>query len=84
MTAEKLDEADALQGQYGKSESINQSINLSLSPNLRFFARSGPPFVIRSVLIRLGCSGLQMVDLSERENGVWGRERGDRANREYL
>ena len=24
MTAEKLDEADALQGQYGKSESINQ------------------------------------------------------------
>jgi len=25
MTAEKLDEADALQGQYGKSESINQS-----------------------------------------------------------
>jgi len=27
MTAEKLDEADALQGQYGKSESINQSIN---------------------------------------------------------
>jgi len=29
MTAEKLDEADALQGQYGKSESINQSINQS-------------------------------------------------------
>jgi len=26
MTAEKLDEADALQGQYGKSESINQSL----------------------------------------------------------
>jgi len=26
MTAEKLDEADALQGQYGKSESINQSV----------------------------------------------------------
>jgi len=26
MTAEKLDEADALQGQYGKSESINQAI----------------------------------------------------------
>ena len=25
MTAEKLDEADALHGQYGKSESINQS-----------------------------------------------------------
>jgi len=25
MTAEKLDEADALQGQYGKSEPINQS-----------------------------------------------------------
>ena len=23
-----------------------------------------------------------MVDLSERENGVWGRERGDRANTE--
>jgi len=28
MTAEKLDEADALQGQYGKSEPINQSISL--------------------------------------------------------
>jgi len=28
MTARKLDEADALQGQYGKSESINQSITL--------------------------------------------------------
>jgi len=26
MTAEKLDEADALHGQYGKSESINQSL----------------------------------------------------------
>jgi len=24
-----------------------------------------------------------MVDLSERKNGVWGRERGDRANSEY-
>jgi len=23
-----------------------------------------------------------MVDLSEQENGVWGRERGDRANTE--
>jgi len=23
-----------------------------------------------------------MVDLSERENGLWGRERGDRANTE--
>jgi len=26
--------------------------------------------------------GLQMVDLSERENGVWKRERGDHANAE--
>jgi len=24
-----------------------------------------------------------MVDLSERGNGLWGRERGDRANIEY-
>jgi len=49
-------------------------------PQLRYFARTGPPFVIRSVLIGWGCPGLQMVDLSERENGLWGRERGDRAN----
>jgi len=34
MTAEKLDEADALQGQYGKSESINQSINQSINLSL--------------------------------------------------
>ena len=52
-------------------------------PKLRYFARSGPPFVIRSVFIGWGCPGLQMVDLSERENGLWGRERGDRANIEY-
>jgi len=62
----------------------------SLSPKLCFFllflmifcplfARSGPPFVIRSVLIGSGSPGLQMVHLSERENGVWGRERGYRA-----
>jgi len=49
-------------------------------PKLRYFARSGPPFVIRSVLIGWGCLGLQMV---ERENGLSGRERGDRANIEY-
>jgi len=48
----------------------------SLSPKVRYFARSGPPFVIRSVLIGWGCPGLQMVDLSERENGLWG-ERGE-------
>jgi len=54
----------------------------SLSPKLRYFARSGPPFVIRSVLIGWGCPGLQLVDLSERENGLWGRERGDRADTE--
>jgi len=53
-----------------------------LSPKLHYFARSGPPFVIRSVLIEWGYPGLQMVDLSERENGLWGRERGDRANTE--
>jgi len=53
----------------------------SLSPKLRYFARSGPPFVIRSVLIRWGWLGLQILDLSERENGLWGRERGDCANR---
>ena len=57
---------------------------LSLSPvNSVFFARSGRPFVIQSVLIGWGCSGLQMVNLSGRENGVWGRERGNRANTEY-
>ena len=55
----------------------------SLFPKLRYFALSDPPFVIRSVLIGWGCPGLQMVDLSERENGLWGRERGDRANIEY-
>jgi len=54
----------------------------SLPLKLCFFARSGPPFVIRSVLIGWGCPGLQIVDLSERENGFWGRERGDRANTE--
>ena len=53
---------------------------LSLSPKLRFFTRSGPSFVIRSVLIGWGCLGSQMVDLSERENGVWRKERADRAN----
>ena len=56
----------------------------SLSHKLCFFARSGPPFVIRSVLIGWGCSGFQMVDLSERENRLWGRERGDRANTELV
>ena len=56
---------------------------LSLCPKPRFFARSGPPFVIQSDLIELGCPRLQMVDLSERENGVWRTERGDRANTEY-
>jgi len=57
----------------------------SLSPKVRYFARPGPPFVIRSVLIGWGwgCPGLQMVDLSERENRLWGRERGDRSNIEY-
>jgi len=52
-------------------------------PQTPFFACSGPPFVIRSVLIGWGCPGLQMVDLSERENGFWGRERRDRANTEW-
>jgi len=55
----------------------------SLSPKLCFFAHSCPPFVIRSILIGWGCPGLQMVDLSERENRLWGRERGDRANTEF-
>jgi len=54
-----------------------------LSPKLRYFARSGPPFVIRSVIIGWGCPKLQMVDLSARESGLWGRERGDRANTDY-
>jgi len=34
-------------------------------------------------LIGWGCPGSHMVNLSERKNGVWGRERGDRANPEY-
>jgi len=55
---------------------------LSLSPKLSFFARSGPPFQIRSVLIGLGCPKLQMVDLSERENRLCGGGRGVRANTE--
>ena len=38
------------------------------------FYRSGPPFVIRSVLIRWGCPGLQMVNLSEKTE--FGGERG--------
>jgi len=49
----------------------------SLSPKLCFFVRSGPPFVIRSVLIGWGCPGLQTVDLSERENIDFGGERGE-------
>jgi len=55
----------------------------SLFPKLLFLARPGPPFVIQSDLIRWGCPGLQMVDLSEREKGVWRRERGDCANTEF-
>jgi len=54
-----------------------------LSPKVRFVARSGPPFVIRAILIQWERSGLQMADLNERNNGVWGRERGDRANTEH-
>ena len=48
-----------------------------------FSSLSGPPFVIRSVLIGLGCPRLRMVDLSKGGNGVWGRNRGDRANTEW-
>jgi len=55
---------------------------LCLSPKLRFLARSGPPFVIRGIPIQWERSGLQMADLNERNNGVWGSERGDRANTE--
>jgi len=49
MTAEKLDEADALQGQYGKSESINQSIYLSLSAQKRFRKKVVKKYRIRQV-----------------------------------
>ena len=47
-------------------------------PQTPFF-RSGPPFVIRSVLI-----GLPRITHggAERENGFWGGERGDSANPE--
>jgi len=49
----------------------------SLSPKLYYFDCSGPPYVIRSVLIGWGCPGLQLVDLTERGNGLWGREKGN-------
>ena len=52
----------------------------SLSPKLRFLARSDPPFVIRGIQWKR--SGLQMADQNERKNGVWGREKGNRANTE--
>jgi len=47
----------------------------SLSPKPRFFARSGPPFVIRSVLIGWGCPGSKMVDLTNKTE--FGGERGE-------
>jgi len=43
-----------------------------------------PPFVMRSVLVGWGFLGSKMADLRERENGVWGRKRGNRANPGYL
>ena len=46
--------------------------SLSLSPTLRFLARSGPPFVIRGIPIQWERSGLKMADLSERNNAVGG------------
>jgi len=52
------------------------TISLFSPPNSVLFARSGPPFVIRSVLIGRGCPGLQMVDLSERKNRLWGEREG--------
>jgi len=55
-----------------------------LSPKVCFLARSGPPFVIRGIPIQWERSGLQMADLNERKNRVWGIEKGDRANTEYL
>ena len=46
------------------------------TPNSIFFSL-GLPFVVRSVLIGCECPGLQMVDLSERENGRREGERGE-------
>jgi len=50
----------------------------SLSPKDRFSLAL--PYVIRGIRIQWERSGLQMADLHERKNGVWGRERRDRAN----
>jgi len=54
----------------------------SLSHKVCFLALSGPPFVIRGIPIQWERSRLQMADLNERKNRVWGREKGDRANTE--
>jgi len=67
---------------------------LSLSPKVCFLARSGPPFVIRSVLIGWGHPGhphpmrtLRITnggpERAKKKNRVWGRETGDHANTEY-
>ena len=42
-------------------------------PSLSPVFRSGPPFVIRSVIIGCVCPGLKMTDLNEKE---FGGERG--------
>jgi len=47
-----------------------------LPSKVRFLARSGPPFVIRGIPIQWERSGLQMADLNERNNGVWGEREG--------
>jgi len=57
-------------------------LSLPLTPFF-FFARPGPPFVIRDIPIQKERSGLQIADLNGRKNGVWGRDREDRANAEY-
>jgi len=78
-----------VQFHFKLSSSRNSNFNailctiFSLSPNLRFVARSGPPFVVQRVLFGWG-PGLQMGDVSERENGVRGREMGDRANTDCI
>ena len=53
----------------------------SLSPKLRFLTRSGRPFVIRGMPFNEDAPDYKWRN--ERKNGVWGRERGDRANSEY-
>ena len=68
---------------YGVQFCVCTISPLSL-PQTLFFRSFRSAICNRGVLIGLGCPGLQMVDLSERENGLSGTETGDRANTEHV